>query len=43
MEEDEDLASAANEAASPLSRLATLDGIDITDGRIYPDENCSRY
>ncbi|MDS0259134.1 hypothetical protein NDI56_06980 [Haloarcula sp. S1CR25-12] len=33
----------ADEAASRLSRLATLDVIDIADGRIYPDENFSRY
>ena len=31
------------DAADRLSRLATLDVVDITDGGVYPDENFSRY
>ncbi|MHC3379014.1 hypothetical protein [Haloarcula sp. H-GB5] len=31
------------DAADRLSRLATLDVVDITDEGIYPDENFSRY
>ena len=33
----------ADEAASRRHRLATLDVVDLADGHIYPDENCSRY
>ncbi|GGN96966.1 hypothetical protein [Haloarcula pellucida] len=32
-----------SDAADRLSRLATLDIVDIADGRVYPDENFSRY
>lgn len=32
-----------DEAASRLSRLATLDVVDLAEGRVYPDENFSRY
>ena len=32
-----------DEAADRLARLATLDVVDIADGRDYPDENFSRY
>ena len=32
-----------DDAASRLSRLATLDVVDLADGRVYPDENFSRY
>lgn len=31
------------DAADRLSRLATLDVVDITDEGVYPDENFSRY
>ncbi len=31
------------DAAARLSRLATLDVVDLADGRVYPDENFSRY
>jgi hypothetical protein len=31
------------EAAARLGRLATLDVVDIDGGRVYPDENFSRY
>ncbi|WP_018258703.1 hypothetical protein [Halomicrobium katesii] len=31
------------DAADRLSRLATLDVVDIADGRVYPDTNFSRY
>lgn len=31
------------EAVSRLNRLETLDVVDITDGRVYPDSNFSRY
>nr|WP_280586662.1 hypothetical protein [Halorubrum sp. Boch-26] len=32
-----------DDAASRLSRLATLDVVDLADGHVYPDENFSRY
>ena len=32
-----------DEAGARLSRLATLDVVDLADGRVYPDENFSRY
>jgi hypothetical protein len=31
------------DAADRLSRLATLDVVDITDEGVYPDKNFSRY
>lgn len=31
-----------DDAASRLSRLATLDVVDLADGHVYPDENFSR-
>lgn len=31
------------EAADRLRRLATLDVVDVADGRVYPDTNFSRY
>ncbi|QLH79718.1 hypothetical protein HZS55_21560 [Halosimplex rubrum] len=32
-----------SDAAARLDRLATLDVVDIADGRVYPDTNFSRY
>jgi len=32
-----------DDAAARLSRLATLDVVDLADGSVYPDENFSRY
>jgi len=32
-----------DEASARLSRLATLDVVDLAEGRVYPDENFSRY
>ena len=32
-----------DDAASRLSRLATLEVVDLDDGYVYPDENFSRY
>ena len=32
-----------NEAADRLSRLATLDVVDLADGHVYPDSNFSRF
>ncbi|WP_277541671.1 hypothetical protein [Haloarcula laminariae] len=32
-----------DDAAARLSRLATLDVVDLADGHVYPDENFSRY
>jgi len=32
-----------DEASSRLSRLATLEVVDLAEGRVYPDENFSRY
>ncbi|WP_415378505.1 hypothetical protein [Halosimplex sp. TS25] len=32
-----------DDAVRRLHRLATLDVVDVADGRVYPDENFSRY
>jgi hypothetical protein len=31
------------DATDRLSRLATLDVVDLAEGSVYPDENFSRY
>jgi hypothetical protein len=38
-----ELGVAEDEAAARLSRLATLDVVDLAEGYVYPDENFSRY
>ena len=39
----EELGIDREDAADRLSRLQTLDVVDIADGRVYPDTNFSRY